>query len=78
LQDKLKLKTSTLNSSTKELKKRGYVDTKRGVPIIRIKQKGLDQKPVQVEDIIENEMLVSITHQGLIQAKKEAFRDKSR
>lgn len=75
LQEKLKIRPSTLNSAIKELKKRGYIDTKRGVPIIRTKQKGLDQKPMQIEGIIENEMLVSITQLGLIQAKKATYRE---
>ena len=78
LQQKLNLKTSTLNSAIKELKKRGYIDTKKGVPVIRTKRSGLDDKPVEYEDVLENEMLVSITQLGLIQAKKATYRDQPR
>jgi DNA-binding transcriptional regulator YhcF (GntR family) len=72
--EKLKLRSSTLNSAIKELKRKGYMETKRGVPVIRIKQEGFDHKPVVIEEIMENEMLVSVTQLGLIQSKKATYR----
>jgi DNA-binding MarR family transcriptional regulator len=73
LQKQLNLKTSTLNSAIKQLKQKGYIETKRGVPVIRTKQQGLDQKSVQIEDILENEMLIKITQLGIIQSKKASY-----
>jgi hypothetical protein len=73
LQQKIGIKSSTLNSALKELKRKGYIDTKRGVPRIITKQKDPDQKPIQVEKILENEILVIITQLGSIQAKKASF-----
>jgi hypothetical protein len=75
LQEKLEVRSSTLNSAIKELKKRGYVYTKRGVPVVRTKRFGFDQKSLQIDHILENEMLVGITQLGLIQAKKATYRN---
>jgi DNA-binding transcriptional regulator YhcF (GntR family) len=70
LEKALKLRTSTLNSAIKELVKKGFVETERGVPVIRLKQINIDQKPVPVEERLENQILVKITELGKIQAKK--------
>jgi hypothetical protein len=77
LREKLNLRPSTLNSSIKELKKRGYIETQRGVPKLRSKQIGPDQQPIQIEVILENEMLISITQLGLIQSKKAAYSEET-
>ena len=73
LEKKLKMRTSSLNSSIKELVKKRFVETKRGVPVIKYKKGNTDQKPVEVEGILENQMLVCITDLGRIQAKKAAL-----
>jgi len=73
LQKKLNLRASTLNSAIKELKKKGYVDTETGVPILREKQSSIDNKPVMIEEVLENEMLVKISQLGLIRAKKASM-----
>ena len=74
LQRQLNLRTSTLNSAIKQLKEKGYVETKRKVPVIIRKQIGPDFKSVEMEVVLENEMLVKITQLGLIQSKKETYR----
>ncbi|MGY5148889.1 MAG: HFX_2341 family transcriptional regulator domain-containing protein [Candidatus Nitrosopumilus sp. bin_68KS] len=74
LEKKLKMRTSSLNSAVKELVKKRFVETKRGVPVIKYKKGSADQKPVEVEEILENQMLVCITDLGKIQAKKAALR----
>ena len=75
LEAKLKMRPSSLNSAIKELVKKGFVETQRGVPVIRFKQSSPDQKPVQVEERLENQMLVKITDLGKIQAKKASLRE---
>ena len=74
LQEKLKVTTSTLNSALKTLKEKGYVETKRGVPVIRHKRTSLDEKPVEFVEELQNQMLVKITELGKIQAKKASMR----
>ena len=74
LENKLKMRTSSLNSAIKELVKKRFVETKRGVPVIRYKKGSLDQKSVPVEETLENQMLVKITDLGKIQAKKASLR----
>lgn len=70
LEKKLKMRTSSLNSAIKELVKKRFVETERGVPVVKYKKGSADQKPVEVEEILENQMLVKITDLGRIQAKK--------
>jgi len=74
LEKKLKIRTSSLNSVIKELVKKRFVETERGVPVIKYKKGSIDQKPVAVEEILENQMLVKITDLGKIQAKKASLR----
>ena len=74
LENKLKMRTSSLNSAVKELVKKRFVETKRGVPVIKFKKGSADQKPVEVEEVLENQMLVKITDLGRIQAKKASLR----
>ena len=74
LEKKLNMRTSSLNSAIKELVKKRFVETERGVPVIRYKKGSLDQKPIQVEDVLENQMLVKITDLGNIQARKASMR----
>ena len=74
LEKKLNMRTSSLNSSIKELVKKRFVETKRGVPVIRFKKGSADQKPVEVEEVLENQILVIITDLGKIQAKKASLR----
>lgn len=71
LEKKLKIRTSTLNSSLKTLKEKGFVETKRGVPVVRLKQRSIDEKPVEIIEELQNQMLVKITELGKIQAKKD-------
>lgn len=75
LEKKLKIRTSSLNSAIKGLVKKRFVETERGVPVIKYKKGSLDQKPVAVEEILENQMLVKITDLGKIQAKKASLRE---
>ena len=74
LEKKLKMRTSSLNSAIKELVKKRFVETERGVPVIRFKKGSADQKPVAVEEVLENQMLVKITYLGKIQSKKASMR----
>ena len=74
LEKKLKMRASSLNSAIKELVKKRFVETKRGVPVIKYKKGNLDQKSVPVEEVLENQMLVRITDLGKIQAKKASLR----
>ena len=74
LEKKLDMRASSLNSSIKELVKKRFVETERGVPVIKYKKGSADQKPVEVEEVLENQMLVKITDLGRIQAKKAALR----
>lgn len=74
LEKKLKVTTSTLNSALKTLKEKGYVETKRGVPVIREKQTNLDQKPIEVVEELQNQILVKITELGKLQAKKASMK----
>jgi hypothetical protein len=74
LEKKLSLRPSSLNSSIKELVKKRFVETERGVPVIKFKKGSADQKPVEVEEVLENQMLVKITDLGRIQAKKASLR----
>ena len=73
LEQKLKLRPSSLNSVIKELVKKRFVETERGVPVIKYKQASPDQKPIPIEGRLENQMLVKITDLGRIQAKKAAL-----
>ncbi len=75
LEKKLKMRPSSLNSAIKELVKKRFIETERGVPVIKYKQTSVDQKPVAVEEILENQMLVKITDLGKIQAKKASLRE---
>ena len=74
LEKKLKVRTSTLNSAIKQLEKKGYVKTERGVPVIKFKKGDVDQQTVEVEEILTNQMLVKITDLGRIQAKKASMK----
>ena len=74
LEKKLKMRTSTLNSAIKELRKKRFIETEDGVPVIKYKQTSTEQKPVAVEEILKNQMLVKITDLGKIQAKKASLR----
>ena len=74
LEKKLKMRTSTLNSAIKELEKKRFVETKRGVPIIKTIKETIDHKGIEVEEILKNQMLVKITDLGRIQAKKAAMK----
>ena len=74
LEKKLKVRTSTLNSAIKQLEKKGYVKTERGVPVIKFKKGDVDQQAVEVEEILTNQMLVKITDLGRIQAKKASMK----
>jgi len=72
LRDKLKLRTSTLNSALKTLEEKGYVERKRGVPITQ-NRGSIGEKSVKVETVLENEMLVKITSLGKYQVKKASM-----
>jgi hypothetical protein len=74
LEKKLKMRTSSLNSAIKELVKKRFVETKRGVPVIKYKKGGIDQKAIAVEETLENQMLVKITDLGKIQSKKATMK----
>ena len=74
LEKKLKMRTSTLNSAIKELVKKRYIETERGVPLIRDKRDSIDQKSIAVKGILTNQMLVKITDLGRIQARKASMR----
>lgn len=74
LERKLNVTTSTLNSALKTLKEKGFIETKRGVPVVKFKQPNPDQKPVEVVEELQNQMLVKITELGKIQAKKASMR----
>lgn len=75
LEKKLNLSTSTLNSALKKLKEKGFVETKRGVPVTKYKQPDPDHKAVEIVEILQNQMLVKITELGRIQAKKASLRE---
>jgi len=74
LEKKLKMRTSSLNSAIKELVKKRFVETERGVPVIRNKQKSIDQPSIPVKEKLTNQMLVKITDLGKIQARKASMR----
>ncbi len=74
LEEKLKVRTSTLNSAIKQLEKKGYIKTERGVPVIKSIKGDLDNPSVEVESILTNEILVKITDLGRIQAKKASMK----
>jgi hypothetical protein len=74
LEKKLEMRTSSLNSAIKELVKKRFVETKRGVPVIRYKKGRIDQKALPVEETLENQMLVKITDLGKIQSKKATMK----
>jgi len=74
IEKKLKLRTSTLNSALKKLEEKGFVETKRGVPVIRYKRPRFEQKSVQVVEELQNQILVKITELGKIQAKKASMK----
>ena len=73
LEKKLNMRASSLNSAIKELVKKRFIETERGVPVIKFKKGSADQKPVEVEEKLENQMLVKITDLGRIQAKKASL-----
>jgi len=75
LEKKLNMRTSSLNSAIKELVKKRFIETERGVPVIKFKKGNTDQKPIEIEEKLENQMLVKITDLGRIQAKKAALRN---
>jgi hypothetical protein len=74
LEKKLKIRTSTLNSAIKELVKKRFVETKRGVPVIKTIKGTIGQEGIEVEDVLTNQMLVEITDLGRIQAKKASMK----
>jgi hypothetical protein len=74
LEGELKMRTSTLNSAIKELVKKRFVETERGVPVMKTIKGNLDQKPIVVEEKLTNQMLVKITDLGRIQAKKASMK----
>jgi hypothetical protein len=74
LEKKLKMRTSTLNSAIKELVKKRFVETERGVPVIKTIKGNVSQEGIKVEDVLTNQMLVKITDLGRIQAKKASMK----
>ena len=74
LERKLNMRASSLNSAIKELVKKRFVETERGVPVIKYKQTSVDQKSITIEGKLENQMLVKITDLGRIQSKKATLR----
>lgn len=74
LEKKLKMRTSTLNSAIKELVKKRFVETERGVPVMKTIKGNVGQKGIEVEDVLTNQMLVKITDLGRIQAKKASMK----
>jgi hypothetical protein len=74
LENKLKMRTSSLNSAIKELEKKRFVETKRGVPVMKTIKGTIDHQGIEVEGILKNQMLVKITDLGRIQAKKASMK----
>jgi DNA-binding MarR family transcriptional regulator len=74
IEKKLKLRTSTLNSALKKLEEKGFVETKRGVPVVRYKRPRFEHKSVEVIEELQNQILVKITELGKIQAKKDSMK----
>ena len=71
---KLKIRASSLNSAIKKLVEKRFVETERGVPVIKTKRDKIYQKPFEVEEVLTNQMLVKITDLGKIQARKASMR----
>ena len=74
LEKKLGMRPSTLNSALQSLQAKGFVETTRGVPVIKFKQVDLNQKPVEVVVKLKNQILVKITELGKVQAKKASMK----
>jgi len=63
-----------LNSAIKELEKKRFVETIRGVPVMKTIKGTIDHQGIEVEEILKNQMLVKITDLGRIQAKKASMK----
>ena len=74
LEKQLKTRASTLNSAIKELEKKRFVETIRGVPVMKTIKGTIDHQGIEVEGILKNQMLVKITDLGRIQAKKASMK----